>query len=121
MEYLQASLLIASGIFVIAALVFEKRLNPAQLNSLLPAHGFLAIALLVTGISWLIRGPLRVFSGPPLLVIVFAGLSYGAVVAGVCLAFPRQIPKPLQALAGAFTAVAGTLLLLLQLRVIKPM
>jgi uncharacterized membrane protein YozB (DUF420 family) len=120
-EHLQAALLIASGIFVIASLVFEKRLTVAQHNSLLPAHGFLAIALLVTGISWLIRGPLRVFSGPPLLVVVFVALSYGAVLAGTCLAFPRQIPKPLQALAGAFTTVAGTLLLLLQLRVIKPM
>lgn len=121
MEYLQASLLIAGGIAVIASLVLVKRLTIPQFNSLLPAHGFLAVALLVTGVSWLIRGPLKIFSGPPLLVVVFAGLSYGAVVAGVCLAFPRHTPKPLQAVAGAFAAVAGTLLLLLQLRVIKPM
>ena len=121
MEYLQAALLIAGGIVMLAALALAKRFTPHQNESILPVQSFLAIALLVTGISWLIRGPLQVFKGPALLVVVVTGVSYGAVVAGSCLAFPRRAPKPLQVLAGAFTVVAGTLLLLLQLRVIKPM
>ena len=118
MEYLQAALLIAGGIVVLAPLA--KRLTSPQLDSLLPAQGFLALALLVTGVSWLIRGPFKVLQGPPLLVAVLVGVSYGAVLAGACLAFPRRAPRPVQLLAGAFAVVAGTLLLLLQLRVIKP-
>jgi hypothetical protein len=119
-EYLQAALLIAGGIVVIAPLALVHRLTPLQRELLLPAQGFLALALLVTGISWLIRGPFKVLNGPPLLVVVLVGVSYGAIAGGACLAFPRHAPKPLQLLVGAFTVVAGTLLLLLQLRVIKP-
>jgi hypothetical protein len=119
-EYLQASLLTAGGIVLIASVALAKRVTPAQLNSLLPVQGFLAIALFVTGGMWLVKGPLRILQGPPLLVVVVAGISYGAVAAGACLAFPKQTPKPLQVLVGAFSVVAGTLFLLLQLRVIKP-
>ncbi|MBA3501515.1 MAG: hypothetical protein M4D80_34375 [Myxococcota bacterium] len=120
MEYLQASLLTVGGIVLIAWVALAKRVTPAQLDSVLPMQGLLAIALLVTGGSYLIKGPLRILQGPPLLVVAFAGISYGAVAAGACLAFPRQTPKPLQVLVGAFSVVAGTLVLLLQLRVIKP-
>ena len=119
-EYLQASLLIAGGIVLIAWIALAKRVTPAQLDSVLPLQGFLAISLLVTGGSWLAKGPLRILHGPPLIVVALAGISYGAVAAGACLAFPRHTPKPLQLIVGAFTLVAGTLVLLLQLRVIKP-
>ena len=120
MAYLQASLLIASGLVVIAWLAFGRRLSPEQIEAVMPVQAFLAIATAVTGLSWIIRGPLRIFSGPVLLVVALVGLSYGGALVGACLAFPHKTPKPVQAIAGSLALVAGVLLLLFQLRVIKP-
>ena len=119
MGYLQASLLIAAGIVVIAWLVLAKRLTRDQIDAITPVQGFLALATAVTGVSWLIRGPLRVFDGPVLLVVALAGISYGAALVGVCLALPHKLPRPVQAFAGSLALVAGVLLVLFQLRVIK--
>ena len=119
MESLQAVLLIASGLVMLVTVVLGKRL--ASLEALTPVQAFTAFALLVTGVSWLIRGPTRMFHGPPLVVVALAGVSYGAVVGGACLAFPAQTPRAVHALAGTFCVAAGVLLLLFQLRIIKPM
>ena len=113
-------MLIASGVVVIAWLVLAKRLTHEHIEAVMPVQAFLAIATAVTGLSWIIRGPLRIFSGPVLLVVAMVGLSYGAVGIGACLAFPHKAPKPLQAIAGSLVLVAGVLLVLFQLRVIKP-
>lgn len=114
-------MLIVGGLVVLAWVVVAKRLTQAQIESIVPAQGFSAIVLVVIGVSWLIRGPFRVFHGPALVGIALVGVSYGAVAGGACLAFPKQTPKPLQAIVGSFCLAAGVLLLLFQLRVIKPM
>ena len=113
-------LLTAGGIVVLAWVLLEKRLTAEQIESVMPVQAFLAIANIVMGVSWIIRGPLRVFSGPVLLVVALVGLSYGAVGSGACLVWPRQTPRPVQAIAGTLALVAGVLLVLFQLRIIKP-
>jgi len=120
-EYLQASALIVGGLVVLAWVISAKRMTPAQIDSVMPVQSFLAFALVIIGASWIMRGPLRVFHGPTLVVIALAGLSYGAVAGGACLAFPKKVPKPVQGFVGTFCLFAGVLLLLFQLRVIKPM
>lgn len=120
MEYLHASALIAGGLVVLAWVIASSRLTPDQVEALLPVQSFTAVALLCTGAMWLIRGPLRVFDGPPLVVVAAVGVSYGAIAGGACLALSKQIPKLVQALVGVLCLLAGVLLLLFQLRVIKP-
>jgi hypothetical protein len=121
MEYLHASVLISGGLVVLAWVITSSRLTSEQRSMLMPVQSFTAVALLCTGAMWLIRGPLRVFDGPPLVVIAAVGVSYGAIAGGACLALSKQIPKPVQALVGVLLLFAGVLLLLFQLRVIKPM
>jgi len=114
-------MLIVGGLVVLAYIIVAKRLTPQQIESIVPVQGFSAIVLAVIGVSWLIRGPFRVFHGPALVAFALVGVSYGAVAGGACLAFPKQAPKPVQVIVGSFCLVAGVLLLLFQLRVIKPM
>ena len=78
MEYLHASILIAGGLVVLAWVIVANRLTPDQRETLMPVQSFTAVALLCTGAMWLIRGPVRVFDGPPLVVIASVGVSYGA-------------------------------------------
>lgn len=120
MELLHASLLIAGGAGVVAYLALARARSP-HLDTLLPVQAFLAFAVGAFGAAALMRGPIRIFHGPPLLVFVLAAASYGALACAACLAFPRQVPKPVQAVLGVACGGAGVVLLLLQLRVIKPM
>ena len=119
---MQPSLLTAGGIVVISSIVLAKRLTAAQVERMEPVQAFLAIALFVMCLSWLIKGPLKIipWHAPPLVLITMLGVSYGALAGGICLAFPKRAPKPAQALIGTFCVATGVLLLLLQLRVIKP-
>lgn len=114
-------MLIVGGVLMLAWILARARLTPEQIERLTPVQGFTAIVLLVIGASWVMRGPLRPFHGPTLVAIALAGVSYGALAGGACLAFPKQMPRPIQAITGTLCLVAGALLLLFQLRVIKPL
>lgn len=109
-EHLTAALLIVGGLALFAGL--DERIASVR--------AFAATALLVLGLSWIIRGPTRVFAGPPLVMLARIGVSYGAVAAAAGLAFPKQVPKPIAIMIGALCVIAGVLLLLFKLRVIKP-
>jgi hypothetical protein len=113
-------MLVVSGLAVLAW-VIVKSPSAAHIETAMPVQALLAIVALVTGVAWLIKGPLRMFDAPAVLAVAMVGMSYGAVGCGVCLAFPKSVPKPVQALFGTLGVVGGVLLLLLQLRVIKPM
>jgi len=119
MGYLHASLLLAGGIVVVAYLVLARK-QSAHVGTVLPVQAFLAMALFALGAVGLMKGPLRIFHGPPLLVFVLVGASYGALAVGACLAFPERVPKPLQTIFGVVCVGAGVVSMLLQLRVIKP-
>ena len=116
MQNLTAALLIVSGLALAAAFT---RYDAHE--ALAPVQAFLAMALLVIGASWIMRGPTRPFHGPLLPALVAIGVSYGAVAAGTTLAFPTKVPKLVHGLLGALCVAAGVLLLLFQLRVIKPL
>jgi hypothetical protein len=120
-ENLTAALLIAGGVTMLASVAFAGRLTPARREAIAPVQALLATVLLVIGVSWIIRGPTRPFAGPPLVTIALVGVSYGAIAAGVSLAFPKQTPRLVQGAIGTLCVVAGVLLLLFQFRVIKPM
>jgi hypothetical protein len=111
---LSAALLIVGGLTLLAAFT-----RYATHDSLAPMQAFLSIALLVIGASWIIRGPFRPFHGPNLVVLAAVGTSYGAVAAGIGLAFPVQTPKLVQGALGTLCVTAGVLLLLFAFRVIK--
>jgi hypothetical protein len=112
--HLSAALLIVGGLVLVAA--FTPYAARASFDA---GRAFLAMALVVLGASWIIRGPARPFHGPTLVVIAALGTSYGAVAAGIGLAFPVQTPKLVQGALGMFCATAGVLLLLFAYRVIK--
>ena len=116
MENLTAALLIVGGLTLLASFT-----RYAAHETLAPVRAFLAMILVVIGVSWIIRGPTRPFHGPLLLKLALIGVSYGAVAAGAALAFPKEIPKPAHGVVGAFCVIAGVLLLLFAFRVIKPM
>jgi hypothetical protein len=111
---LSAALLIVGGLTLIVS--FTRH---AAHDSLAPVRALLSVALLVIGAASIMRGPLRPFHGPNLVLIAAIGSSYGAVAGGIGLAFPVQTPRLVQGALGTLCVTAGVLLLLFAYRVIK--
>ncbi|MDQ3367195.1 MAG: hypothetical protein M3680_17365 [Myxococcota bacterium] len=144
MEFLHAILLILGGILALSAFIVTKRPDAkAMIDKLTPFQAFIGVGLLVISLIQLLDvGPInafRILSLVPLLGITIIGACYGGIILGFFFGMP-QIAKwipgdsnaetkatnlakklaPFQMIFGIIALVAGVLLLLFRLNILKP-
>jgi len=144
MDWLHILLLLAGGILAISSLIVAKKPDAkAMIDKLVPFQAIIGVALLGIGLLRLIQvGPINTFrflSVSPLLGITLIGALWGAIVLGFLFGMP-QIAKwmpgesgaetkamdlskklvPFQTIIGVIVLASGVLMLLFQLRILKP-
>jgi len=144
MDWLHIILLLAGGILAISSLIVAKKPDAkAMIDKLVPFQAIIGVALLGIGLLRLIQvGPINTFrflSVSPLLGITLIGALWGAILLGFLFGMP-QIAKwmpgesgaetkamdlskklaPFQTIIGVIVLASGVLMLLFQLRILKP-
>jgi len=144
MDWLHILLLLAGGVLAISNLIVAKKPDAkALIDKLVPFQAIIGVALLAIGLLRLIQvGPINTFRGfsvAPLLSLTLIGALWGAILLGFLFGMP-QIAKwipgessaetkatelskklaPFQVILGLVVLGAGVLMLLFQLRILKP-
>lgn len=143
MGILHAILLILGGVLALSAFIVAKKPEArALIAKLTPFQAFIGVALLVISLIALIDvGPInafRILAAAPLFGIAVIGSTYGGILLGFCFGMP-QIAKwlpgkssaettalnlsrklaPFQMIIGILCLVAGVLVLLYELHILR--
>lgn len=144
MEWLHLILLIAGGLLGISGLIIAKKPDAKQhIDKLVPFQAFIGVALIGVGLVQLLRfGPINVFRalGPmPIVGLTLIAGIFGGILLGFLFGMP-QISKwipgesnaenkamefskkiaPYQMILGLVCLGAAALMLLLELKILKP-
>ncbi|MDQ3340556.1 MAG: hypothetical protein M4D80_35810 [Myxococcota bacterium] len=144
MIFLHLALLILGGILALSAFIVSKKPNAkATIDKLVPFQAFIGVGLLaVSLINWIRIGIIDIFrllkywplGGIALIAAVFSGILLGALfgmpqiakwIPGESSAEAKAVElskkvAPIQMILGVIALVAGFLLLLMELGILKP-